>query len=100
MDMDALATTRMSSKGQVVIPEDIRGRLKLIPGVQFVVVGEGDVVILKTITPPSMEGFDSLISRARQQARASGMRRSDIVKATAKTRRRKRIDSGEGSTRT
>jgi len=87
--MDALATTRMSSKGQVVIPEDVRGRLKLVPGVQFVVVGEGDVVILKTITPPSMEGFDSLIRRARQQARASGMRRSDIGRAVSRTRNKK-----------
>jgi len=79
----------MSSKGQVVIPEDVRGRLRLEPGVQFVVVGEGDVVILKTITPPSMDGFDNLISIARQQARTSGMKRLDIVKAIAKARSRK-----------
>ena len=84
--MEAFATTRMSSKGQVVIPEDVRGRLKLMPGVQFVVIGEGDVVILKTITPPSMEGFDNLIRRSRQQARASGMKRSDIVRAVSKVR--------------
>ena len=84
--MQTLATTRMSSKGQVVIPEDVRGRLNLMPGVRFVVVGEGDVVILKTITPPSMEGFDSLIRSARQQARTSGMKRSDIVRAVSKVR--------------
>ena len=87
--MEAFATTRMSSKGQVVIPEDVRGRLKLMPGVQFVVVGEGDVVILKTITPPSMEGFDSLIRRGRQQARISDMKQSDIVRAVSKVRSRK-----------
>ena len=45
--MTNLATTKMSSKGQVVIPEDIRKRLKLKAGSQFVVVGEDDVVILK-----------------------------------------------------
>ena len=84
--MQTLATTRMSSRGQVVIPEDVRGRLGLEAGVQFVVVGEGDVVILKTITPPSMDGFDNLIRRARQQARTSGMKRSDIVKAILKVR--------------
>jgi AbrB family looped-hinge helix DNA binding protein len=87
--MEALATTRMSSKGQVVIPEDVRGRLKLVPGVQFVVVGEGDVVILKTITPPSMNRFDGLIRAARQQARATGMKRTDIGRALAKVRSRK-----------
>lgn len=87
--MEAFATTRMSSKGQVVIPEDVRGRLKLMPGVRFVVVGEGDVVILKTITPPSMERFDSLIRRSRQQAQASGLKRSDIARAVSKARSRK-----------
>ena len=84
--MQTLATTRMSSRGQVVIPEDVRGRLGLEAGVQFVVVGEGDVVILKTITPPSMDGFNNLIRRARQQARTSGMKRSDIAKAVLKVR--------------
>ncbi len=84
--MQALSTTRMSSRGQVVIPEDVRGRLGLKAGVKFVVVGEGDVVILKTIGPPSMDGFDNLIRRARQQARASGLRRSDIAKAVLKAR--------------
>jgi AbrB family looped-hinge helix DNA binding protein len=33
----------MSSKGQVVIPEDIRNRLKLKSGSRFVVVGKDDV---------------------------------------------------------
>ena len=84
--MEALATTRMSSKGQVVIPEDIRGRMNLTPGARVVVVGEGDVVILKTISPPSMAGFDSLIRKARQQARVSGMKRGDVARAISKAR--------------
>ena len=46
-----LSTTRMSSKGQVVIPEEVRTRLKLRTGTQFVVVGDRDVVILKAIAP-------------------------------------------------
>ena len=38
--MATLATTKMSSKGQVVIPEDVRKRLNLKAGTQFVVVGD------------------------------------------------------------
>jgi len=87
--MQGLATTRLSSKGQVVIPEEIRKRLGLHVGSQFVVVGENDVVILKTIRRPSMREFDALIRKARQQARRSGMRRSDIGKAIARVRGRK-----------
>ncbi len=84
--MAKLATTRMSSKGQVVIPEEIRDRLGLSAGSQFVVIGERDVVILKTLSTPSMKEFDALISRARSQARKAGMKRSDIAKATKRVR--------------
>lgn len=81
-----LATTKMSSKGQVVIPEAIRQRLGLKAGAQFVVVGDKDVVILKAISPPSMEDFDALISEARRQAKKAGMKRADITAAVAKVR--------------
>jgi AbrB family looped-hinge helix DNA binding protein len=84
--MPNLATTKMSSKGQVVIPEEIRKRLKLKAGDQFVVVGEKDVVILKAISHPSMEDFDGIIAEARRQARSSGMKRADIASAVAKAR--------------
>ena len=84
--MSDLATTKMSSKGQVVIPEEIRKRLKLKTGDQFVVVGEKDVVILKAISPPSMEDFDGIIADARQQAKRFGMKRADIAAAIAKVR--------------
>ena len=87
--MAELATTKMSSKGQVVIPEDIRKRLGLKAGSQFVVVGDKDVVILKAISAPSMEEFDYLISEARKRARRAGMKRSDITAAVARVRGRK-----------
>ncbi len=87
--MAPLATTKMSSKGQVVIPEDIRKRLGLKPGARFVVVGQNDVVILKTITPPSMNEFDQLISEARKQAKKAGMKKADITAAIQKVQKRK-----------
>ena len=87
--MAKLATTKMSSKGQVVIPEPVRDALGLQAGVQFVVVGEGDCVILKTIKPPAMADFDRLIHRAREQARRAGLKRADITAAIAQVRGRK-----------
>jgi AbrB family looped-hinge helix DNA binding protein len=84
--MPGLSTTKMSSKGQVVIPEDIRRRLGLKAGSQFVVVGEKDTVILKAISPPSFEEFDELIAKARKQAAKVGLKRSDITAAIAKVR--------------
>ncbi len=86
--MSKLETTKMSSKGQVVIPENVRSRLGLEPGEQFVVVGDNDVVILKRIAPPSMREFDDLVTRARKQARIAGMKRSDVRAAVKKVRER------------
>lgn len=79
--MAKLATTKMSSKGQVVIPEEVRDALGLEPGTQFVVVGEGDVIILKAVSVPDMSDFDDIIEEARRQARDAGMRRSDVAAA-------------------
>jgi len=86
--MAKLATTKMSSKGQVVIPEEIRDRLGLKAGIQFVVIGERDVVILKALSAPSIADFDDLIKKARKQARKSGLKRSDIRRTTSKVRGR------------
>lgn len=84
--MSNLSTTRMSSKGQVVIPEAIRKRLKLKAGTQFVVVGENDTLILKTISAPQMDEFDALIEQARQQAKIAGLKQTDINDAITKAR--------------
>ena len=83
------ATTKMSSKGQVVIPEDIRKRLKLKAGSQFIVMGEDDVVILKAIKPPSMKEFDTLIAKARTEGKKVRLKQSDITAAIAKARNRR-----------
>ncbi|MBM4308164.1 MAG: AbrB/MazE/SpoVT family DNA-binding domain-containing protein [Deltaproteobacteria bacterium] len=87
--MESLATTRMSSKGQVVIPEEVRNRLGLKAGVQFIVVGSRDAVILKTISAPSVKEFNDLIGQARRQARRAGLKKSDIEAAIARVRGKK-----------
>ena len=87
--MNTVATTKMSSKGQVVIPEQIRQKLKLVSGSRFVVIGEDDVVIMKSISSPSINEFNSLIKKARAQAKAAGMTKSDISAAIAEARAEK-----------
>jgi len=87
--MANVATIKMSSKGQVVIPEDIRKRLNLQTGAQFVVVGDKDVVILKSIAPPSIEEFNSLIADARKKGKQAGLKKSVIKDAILKVRGKK-----------
>lgn len=85
--MGDAATTTLSSKGQVVIPEEIRARLGLKTGAQFVVVADRDVVIFKVLDPPSLTEFARLADHARRVAKRSGLRQADIAKAVAKVRR-------------
>ena len=84
--MSAVETTKMTSKGQIVIPEKTRKRLGLKSGDKFLVVGDRDVVILKTLTSPSLNEFDDLIKMARKQAKAVGLKRADITKAIVASR--------------
>ena len=88
--MSAMSTTVMSSKGQVVIPEDVREQLGLHSGTRFVVVGDKDVVILKTIQPPSFQDFSALLAKSRAQARRAGLTRADVGAAVERVRRRNR----------
>lgn len=88
--MSNVSTTKMSSKGQVVIPENIRKQLKLKAGDQFIVLGEKDVVILKSITPPSLDEFDTLIADARKMGKLSGIKKSDIQDSILKARGKKK----------
>ncbi|HEY5219617.1 MAG TPA: AbrB/MazE/SpoVT family DNA-binding domain-containing protein [Gemmatimonadaceae bacterium] len=86
--MGETATTTLSSKGQVVIPEEIRARLGLEPGAQFVVLGDRDVVIFKVLQPPAARNFAALVKQARQAAKQSGLHRRDLAKAVGRARRR------------
>lgn len=79
--MADVSTIKMSSKGQVVIPENIRKQLNLKSGAQFIVVGNKDAVILKNIAPPSLIEFDALIADARKKGKKAGIKKSDIKEA-------------------
>jgi AbrB family looped-hinge helix DNA binding protein len=62
--MVVLGTTRMSSKGQVVIPEEIREKLGLRLGTQFEVLCARGLIVLRPLDPPSLEQFDRLVAEA------------------------------------
>ena len=87
--MSDLSTTRLSTKGQVVIPEEVRERLKLAPGARFVVVGEGDTVILRLIRTPDLESLEGLLAEARSQARRAHLTKRAVADAVRAVRRRR-----------
>lgn len=44
-------TTTLSSKGQVVLPQKVRSRLRLLPGTKFECEIQGDAILLKPQAP-------------------------------------------------
>jgi len=80
------STTKLSTRGQVVIPEEIRNRLGLQPGAQFVVIGEGDVVVLKTLKPPQLEELKPLLDKVQKAAEAAGVTPEDVERVIAEVR--------------
>ena len=88
--MSEYSTTRLSSKGQVVIPEEIRESLHLKEGDQFVVIGKGDTVIFKSIKPPSFDQFEELLEEAQKKAKLFGLKKTDVKNAIAKARKSKK----------
>ena len=87
--MENIETTRMSSKGQVVIPEMIREKLGLKAGSKFVVLGDKDYVILKSIQPPSLDDLDEMLKRSRAAAKKAGLKKSDLKQIIEEVRSKK-----------
>lgn len=74
--MSMLATTRMSSKGQIVIPEELRRAFGWDSGTSFIVVGRPDAIMLQPVAMPDMARFDDLNAEGRRDARRRCRRRS------------------------
>jgi AbrB family looped-hinge helix DNA binding protein len=80
------ATTKLSSKGQVVIPEAIRENLKLKTGDLFLVYGKDDTIVFKATPEPSKDEFEAILANAREYARKMKLRPSDITRAIKRVR--------------
>lgn len=84
--MNTLDVTTMSSKGQVVIPTDIRKELGLLSGAKLMVLTDGANLLLKPVQTPKLQTFHTLIRRSRHYAKQVGIRRSTLAKALRKVR--------------
>lgn len=69
--------TRVSSKGQVVIPDLIRKKLGLKSGSRLLVFGEGDTIVLKKVGLPASSAKETLTA-IRKKVKSLGITRADI----------------------
>lgn len=66
------ARTTVSAKGQVVIPKDVRDRLKLAAGDKLEVVERPDGVLLRKPAVKSGESFEEITARIRSRINYQG----------------------------
>jgi AbrB family looped-hinge helix DNA binding protein len=71
--------TRISEKGQVVIPSSLRKQMKIKKSDQFLIFGEGNTIILKKIEKPAIrKTFDEVARPLRESAKRSKFSREDL----------------------
>ena len=50
-EVGAVRTTKLSSKGQIILPKSVRAHHKWEPGIEFAVEDVGDGVLLRPVKP-------------------------------------------------
>ena len=87
-------TIKMSSRGQIVIPQDIREELKASEGTIFSVVSSKDAIILKKIPIPSKEDLikeiGAIALEGRKRAEKLDIKESDVSKLIERARKSKK----------
>lgn len=85
--MRTMDVTSISTKGQVVIPGEIRAQLGLEPGSKLAVITDGTNVLLRPLEPPRMAVFSALLKESRAWARKTKLRPESVAKAVKRVRR-------------
>ena len=85
-------TVRLSSKGQLVIPQDVRQELEVDEGSLFALVTTKDTILLKKIQTPSkdvlIKDLMNIALEGKRRLQAKGLKESDIHLAVEKQRRK------------
>ncbi|GBE20064.1 MAG TPA: AbrB/MazE/SpoVT family DNA-binding domain-containing protein [Candidatus Pacearchaeota archaeon] len=85
-----VSITKISSKGQIVIPRDIRERLKVKEGNLFVVTDQDNSICLRKIEPPKIKTWDEATKPFREAAKKSKFTEDDLAKVISEVRANKR----------
>jgi AbrB family looped-hinge helix DNA binding protein len=88
--MKKVLITNMSSKGQVVIPNEFRKTLGLTSGSPLAVYTDGSTLLLKPVEMPDVESFAKLLKESRHAAKAARLKQSDVKKTFKKVRNESR----------
>ena len=92
--MTKVMTTKMSSKGQVVLPEALRQMYGWDSGTAFTILTYKGSIIMQPLKTPTEDEiaaeFEAAFEESRRQAKAAGMTPMDISNAISDVRRERR----------
>jgi AbrB family looped-hinge helix DNA binding protein len=72
--------TRLSSKGQLVIPSHLRNQLGLRTGTRLAMFTDGEHILLKPIPTPDVSAFRKMADAARKVADTAKILRKETQK--------------------
>jgi AbrB family looped-hinge helix DNA binding protein len=88
----AIEMIKMSSKGQIVIPQDIRAEICASEGTMFAVVSGRDSIVLKKVAMPSKEDLicelKEIAREGKKRLEVKGIKEADIPNIVEKSRKR------------
>ncbi len=81
--------TKISEKGQVVIPSSLRKEMNIKKSDQFLIFGEGTTLILKKIEKPAMQkSLEELTRPLRKVVAREGFTRNDLKNIIKEVRKK------------
>jgi len=86
--MENIEITSVSSRGQVVIPQSLRDKLKIREGEKFVVIGEDNTIVLRKLEISSFKGFDKLLAKTKEFARKNELKEEEVEQAIKNARKK------------
>ncbi len=79
----------MSSKGQIVLPAEIRQKLGLKAGSKLAVYADEDAIVLKPVRLPEEEEFEEMLRKIRSWVEEEDFTEEDVKRIIAEYRRNK-----------
>ena len=81
--------TRLGERGQIVIPLAFREHLNLQKGEKFIVVEQGNNIVLRRIKAPTKDEFEDLLRKTNEHAKKQGLTEKDLLEAINRVRSKK-----------
>ncbi|NMG83500.1 MAG: AbrB family transcriptional regulator [Methanosarcinales archaeon] len=84
--LSEVVLTKMSSKGQIVIPKRLRDIFGYNKGEIFAMIGNEDTLILKKVAVPSSDELERLFKWGEEFTKRKRIKKEDVLKAIQEVR--------------